>query len=476
MDLIRSVLLVVSGVLLAVARLIADYTKAWLPRIIDHLIDRAIKRLPNEQCDRFAEEWRSYVNDTPGDLRKLIAAVGFLFAAKKMADVPWAYERVGAVLLLALLAPLMFFTAVMIVAGGGPILLRQGSVRADGKRIRRLTFRTIVADPEMLRAISEGAKPPSKENDPRLTAVGRVLCALAVDRLPLLLNVLKGDISLLAIRQEFPQELFFRERTLEATRKEGGGSCFWAGAAGLMVILAFLSLASTPSKHTFPQIAEVSRIARSDTDTDKHKMHGVPLYLDIVVGTRVAAPIRELRDIIRERKLVTYIDAPCASACIVAFMGGIQRFMAPEAKLGFRRGSFPGITDEELAQEDGELAQENEAVSQGLNSLRKVLDAEPTIRIIHMHSCESDIYGCGGRFGGPLGVWVRAWLAGRASTHSIQWPTSDELREAGVITGVASMKDLTVWLRQGTLQRKDRRSDAISPLINLPIASAISRR
>jgi hypothetical protein len=88
MDLI-GVLLAVSVVLLA-APLSADYTKAWLIRIIDRLIDRAIKRLPHEQRDRFAEEWKGYVNDTPGDLRKLIVAVGFLFAAKKMADGPRA--------------------------------------------------------------------------------------------------------------------------------------------------------------------------------------------------------------------------------------------------------------------------------------------------------------------------------------------------------------------------------------------------
>ena len=93
------------------------------------------------------------------------------------------------------------------------------------------------------------------------------------------------------------------------------------------------------------------------------------------------AEARKLRDFIRERKLVTYIgppgpppamlaigvrDTPCAAACKVAFMGGAQRFMAPEAKLGFHRGSFPGITDEELAQEDEELVQENEARSRGL--------------------------------------------------------------------------------------------------------------
>jgi hypothetical protein len=235
MDLIKSVLLVALGFLLAVAaRQMADYIKTWLPRIIDYLIDRAIKRLPDEQRDRFAEEWKSYVNDTPGNLRKLIVAIGFLFAANKMADGPRAYERVGAALLLALSAPMMFFTAVIIATSGQPILLRQGSVRADGKRIRRLTFRTIVADPESLRAIEEGAEPPTEMNDPRLTAVGRLLCILGVDHLPLLLNVLMGDISLLAVYQEFAKVPAARK--MEAKHKGIGRSWFPAVMNGLKVV------------------------------------------------------------------------------------------------------------------------------------------------------------------------------------------------------------------------------------------------
>jgi hypothetical protein len=116
MDLIGIVLLAVSVVLLA-AHLIADDTKAWLPRIIDHLIDRAVKRLPHEQRDRFAEEWKGYVNETPGDLRKLIVAVGFLFAANKMANRPWAHERARAVRLRLrhIVKALALVTGVMII-------------------------------------------------------------------------------------------------------------------------------------------------------------------------------------------------------------------------------------------------------------------------------------------------------------------------------------------------------------------------
>jgi hypothetical protein len=249
---------------------------------------------------------------------------------------------------------------------------------------------------------------------------------------------------------------------MEATHKGRGGSALWAGAAGFMVILGFLSLASTLSKHTFPQIAEASRIARSDTDTDKldetfpeiaevsgiarsdtdtdKRERLVPLKLEYygagndstdilkVLDARPPriridsyeerlAEARKLRDIIRERKLVIFVelhhplglpgrlqaigpltDTPCAAASRVVFTGGVQRFMAPE-----------------------ELAQENEAGRRGWFA---------------------------------FGVWVRAGCADHADStpsDSIQWPTSEELREAGVITGLASPDDLEVWLRQGWL-------------------------
>jgi hypothetical protein len=171
-----------------------------------------------------------------------------------------------------------------------------------------------------------------------------------------------------------------------------------------------------------------------------------------------------VRDVFRERKLVTYIDTACGGECSVLFMAGVQRLMAPEAKLDFHRGTFPGVTDALLAQEGEELDQEYEAwVRRAMNGLREALANIPIIRI---RNCDDDhrIQGCPGLIGlvgrppGPLPkgfaneteVW--AWFADRASALSIQWPTS-ELREAGVITGVASPNDLQVWLGLGWLRQ-----------------------
>ena len=59
----------------------------WLPKITEFLIQRAVEKLPEHHRARFAEEWRGHVDETPGDLNKLDAAIGFLRAAHRMTRV-----------------------------------------------------------------------------------------------------------------------------------------------------------------------------------------------------------------------------------------------------------------------------------------------------------------------------------------------------------------------------------------------------
>jgi len=213
--------------------------------------------------------------------------------------------------------------------------------------------------------------------------------------------------------------------------KGRGGSSFWAWLARFMVILGFLGLASSLSEQTLPQLEEYWNIAFGDPEMGKHELHilrgGTELeylggitfgateevrkLLDADPAVRIihlnspggrVAEARELRDLIRQRGLTTYTATNCASACTIAFMGGAQRFIAPEAKLGFHRGSFQGATNEELAQEN---------------------DADR---------------------GALVEVGVSAWFADRAystPSDSMWWPTSGELTQAGVVTGIASPDD-----------------------------------
>jgi hypothetical protein len=56
----------------------------------------------------------------------------------------------------------------------------------------------------------------------------------------------------------------------------------------------------------------------------------------------------ELYEMFRERKLATRVDDDCASACTVAFLGGVERSISPGGRLGFHRGSFPGLSDSDM--------------------------------------------------------------------------------------------------------------------------------
>ena len=112
MALIWIIAVAILGVLgAAISRQMTDEFKAWVPWMIRHIIDRAVRTLPEDQRQRFAEEWRSHVNEIPGDAGKLIVALGFLVASSKIAGIPAAagkriFDTVFSAATLAVLAPI----------------------------------------------------------------------------------------------------------------------------------------------------------------------------------------------------------------------------------------------------------------------------------------------------------------------------------------------------------------------------------
>jgi exopolysaccharide biosynthesis polyprenyl glycosylphosphotransferase len=111
-------------------------------------------------------------------------------------------------LMLTLLSPLLAAIAVLIVAdSGSPVFFRQRRAGKEGKPFTMLKFRTMVADAEQrltelvdLQKLDEPAfKIP---DDPRITRAGRLLRRTSLDELPQLINVLRGDMSLVGPRPE----------------------------------------------------------------------------------------------------------------------------------------------------------------------------------------------------------------------------------------------------------------------------------
>ena len=111
-------------------------------------------------------------------------------------------------LLLLLLSPLLALIALAILIDSGrPVLFRQRRIGEAGKPFNVLKFRTMVVDAEQrlpeLIDISSLEEPAFKiPNDPRVTRIGRPLRRTSLDELPQLLNVLRGDMSLVGPRPE----------------------------------------------------------------------------------------------------------------------------------------------------------------------------------------------------------------------------------------------------------------------------------
>jgi exopolysaccharide biosynthesis polyprenyl glycosylphosphotransferase len=127
-----------------------------------------------------------------------------------------AVDITCAPILLLLSAPIWIVTAVVVkLTSPGPILFRQTRLGRDGLPFKLLKFRTMCYDaerelmrsPELYRRyLSNNYKIPPGE-DPRLTPVGAFLRAVSVDELPQLLNVVKGQMSLVGPRPVLPTEL-----------------------------------------------------------------------------------------------------------------------------------------------------------------------------------------------------------------------------------------------------------------------------
>ncbi|HEY3021972.1 MAG TPA: exopolysaccharide biosynthesis polyprenyl glycosylphosphotransferase [Solirubrobacteraceae bacterium] len=117
-----------------------------------------------------------------------------------------SFDLLGAGLLTLAVAPILAVVALLIkLDSPGPVLFRQTRVGRDGRRFKIAKFRTMIADAEArkaeLRAVNEAADGLFKiVDDPRITRVGRLLRKTSLDELPQLLNVLKGDMSLVGPR------------------------------------------------------------------------------------------------------------------------------------------------------------------------------------------------------------------------------------------------------------------------------------
>ena len=216
----------------------------------------------------------------------------------------------------------------------------------------------------------------------------------------------------------------------------GGRKCN-AVIAKFVVVMGLIGLVEELSVHTVPRLMDRWSIVFGDPTVGKHELNILPggIELEFAGGIRLGVTdevlklleadksIRVIRlnsaggrigeamklgYLIHERGLVTYVLSDCASACTEVFMGGVQRYVSPGARLGFHGGRIDGGTEDELAR----------ANDIGRRSL--------------------------------IARGVADWFASRAFSTpntSIWWPTIDELTQADVITGVARPEDFALSAR-----------------------------
>lgn len=112
-----------------------------------------------------------------------------------------------------LLFPFLLTVAALVkLTSQGPVFFRQLRVGLHGKKFHMLKFRSMVLNAEALKAAlvaqNEQAGPVFKmKRDPRVTPLGRILRKYSIDELPQLVNVLRGDMTLVGPRPPVPQEV-----------------------------------------------------------------------------------------------------------------------------------------------------------------------------------------------------------------------------------------------------------------------------
>lgn len=143
-------------------------------------------------------------------------------------------------IILSLLALLILFIPMLVLSliirldsPGASSIFCQKRVGLDGRIFSMLKFRTMIPNAENkldeLKALNEMTGPVFKiRNDPRITRVGRVIRKISVDELPQLVNVLKGDMSIVGPRPALPAEVeqygpFERQRLFVIP----GLTCYW---------------------------------------------------------------------------------------------------------------------------------------------------------------------------------------------------------------------------------------------------------
>ena len=185
---------------------------------------------------------------------------------------------------LALLVPLLAVIALLVKLGSpGPVLYRQQRVSRGGRLFELLKFRTMVVGADRM------APNVSATGDPRVTRVGAFLRKTYLDELPQLLNVLRGDMSLVGPRPETPEfvALYSPEERRVLTVRPG-----LAGPSTLAFMDEADLLAAAPDPVAFYTTTVLHDRVRADLTYLERRSVGYDIRL---LAAQVLSIVRRLR-------------------------------------------------------------------------------------------------------------------------------------------------------------------------------------
>ena len=130
--------------------------------------------------------------------------------------------------------PITLIVAILIkIEDGGSILFSQTRVGKHGAEFKMYKFRSMRPDAEKIKKElidkNEMSGPMFKiKNDPRITKIGHFIRKTSIDELPQLLNIIKGEMSIVGPRPSLPHEVEeFEPWMLERLEVKPGLTCFW---------------------------------------------------------------------------------------------------------------------------------------------------------------------------------------------------------------------------------------------------------
>lgn len=144
------------------------------------------------------------------------------------------FDIVCSLAALIFLSPILLLVCIAIkVESPGPVIFKQERIGKNKKTFKMYKFRSMVADAEKLKAdlMKENQRngPMFKiKNDPRVTKVGHFIRRTSIDELPQLVNILKGEMSIVGPRPSLPNEVKqFEPWMLERLSVKPGLTCYW---------------------------------------------------------------------------------------------------------------------------------------------------------------------------------------------------------------------------------------------------------